>query len=88
MELPLFRYSAFFGLFFKIFQREEIITEWGLIPILILMNSELRNREQQNSELRNIELQNSELWNNEVLNSELRNSKLRNSELKHAVDYS
>ncbi len=85
MELPLF---CIFGLFFKIFQREEIIKEWGLIPILILMNSELRNSEQRNSELRNIELQNSELQNNEVLNNELLNSKPRNSELQHAVDYS
>jgi hypothetical protein len=45
MELPLFRCSAFFGLFLKIFQGEEMSKYWGLIPILILMNSKLRNSE-------------------------------------------
>jgi hypothetical protein len=61
MERPLFRYSAFVGLFLKIFKREKMIRYWGLIPILILQNSEL-----QNSELRNSELLNSELWNSKL----------------------
>jgi uncharacterized protein YjbI with pentapeptide repeats len=82
MDLPLFRCSAFLA-YLKKFQREEIIKKWGLIPILILRNSELRN-----SELRNSKLEKSELRNSELRNSELWNSELRNSDLRHAVGYS
>jgi cadmium resistance protein CadD (predicted permease) len=38
-EASIFRCSAFFGLFLKMFQREEIIKLWGLIPILILIHA-------------------------------------------------